>query len=150
MGREQAPRRRNTSLYEVLQVSPRAQSEVIQASYRVLARQCHPDLNPGPAAAERMRALNGAYHVLRDSERRAQYDAQHTWLALAPSSGRSNGRSIATAPSRSPLDDRSMAAAGTWGFRGRLALLVVGLMATLTLLLWLILEILSDSPGLGF
>src|SRR5215216_1733963 len=72
---------RQLNLYEVLQVSPKASPEVVQAAYRVLARAYHPDVNDTPHAARMMRQLNAAYRVLGDPERRAKYDAQraHQW-----------------------------------------------------------------------
>jgi len=57
--------------YEVLQVNPRADAEVIRAAYRVLARKYHPDHGGDPAA---MIALNDAWDVLGDQSRRAAYD----------------------------------------------------------------------------
>ena len=64
------------NLYELLQVSPRANSEVIRAAYHVLARSYHPDINPAPSAAYQMRVINQAYAVLSDPVQRAQYDAR--------------------------------------------------------------------------
>ena len=61
--------------YEILQVSPDAEQEVVEAAYRRLARKYHPDVNRGPAAADRMRELNEAYEVLGQPARRAEYDA---------------------------------------------------------------------------
>jgi curved DNA-binding protein CbpA len=58
--------------YEVLQVHPRAEPDVIRAAYRILARKYHPDLG-GDAA--RMIAINDAWDVLGDPARRASYDA---------------------------------------------------------------------------
>jgi hypothetical protein len=63
------------SLYELLQVSPAATPEVIQAAYRALARRYHPDVNPDPAAGQTMQRLNLARQVLADPLRRARYDA---------------------------------------------------------------------------
>jgi len=62
--------------YEVLQVSPRASSDVIRAAYRVLARNYHPDVSTSPTSAVRMRELNAAYKALIDPQLRAQLDAQ--------------------------------------------------------------------------
>jgi DnaJ domain len=62
--------------YEILQVSPRASTEVIRAAYRVLARNYHPDVSTSPTAAEHMQQLNAAYNALIDPRRRAQFDAQ--------------------------------------------------------------------------
>ena len=65
-----------TDPYRILQVAPNADLEAIHAAYRRLARRYHPDLNPQPEAAERMRAINAAYGLLSDPARRAVYDAQ--------------------------------------------------------------------------
>src|SRR5450759_5064271 len=59
-------------LYEVLQVHPRAEPEVLRAAYRVLARKFHPDHG---GDARRMITLNDAWDVLGDPVRRAAYDA---------------------------------------------------------------------------
>jgi DnaJ domain len=69
--------------YRLLQVDPSAEQEVIEAAYRRLARKYHPDVNPDPAAAARMRELSAAYHVLRDPECRAAYDRRRArWRLL--------------------------------------------------------------------
>ncbi|WP_322794989.1 DnaJ domain-containing protein, partial [Tepidiforma sp.] len=60
--------------YAELEVAATASLEEIRAAYRRLARAHHPDTNPDPAAAERMRRLNEAWEVLRDPVRRADYD----------------------------------------------------------------------------
>jgi curved DNA-binding protein CbpA len=60
--------------YEILQVSPRAESDVIEAAYRRLARRYHPDINPDVAALQRMRELNRAFEILIDLRKRAEYD----------------------------------------------------------------------------
>jgi hypothetical protein len=69
-------------MYRVLQVHPSAEPEVIEAAYRRLARKYHPDVNPDPGAAVRMRELSAAYDVLRDPARRAEYDRRRSrrWL----------------------------------------------------------------------
>jgi hypothetical protein len=64
--------------YETLEVSPRASSEVIQAAYRVLARNAHPDRNHDGDAEQRIRRLNAAYAVLGDPGHRAKYDLECT------------------------------------------------------------------------
>jgi hypothetical protein len=71
--------------YRTLQVEPSADLEAIKAAYRRLARLYHPDLNPRPEAAERMRAINAAYRLLSDQRRRAAYDAQR-YLGPSPNS----------------------------------------------------------------
>src|SRR6266568_463644 len=62
--------------YWTLQVEPSADLEAIHAAYRRLARQYHPDLNPGAEAAARMRAINAAYRLLSDPKQRAIHDAR--------------------------------------------------------------------------
>jgi len=59
--------------YQVLQVHPSAELDVIRAAYRALARKHHPDFG-GDATI--MVAVNSAWHVLSDSESRAAYDAE--------------------------------------------------------------------------
>lgn len=60
--------------YKVLQVDSEADPEVVQAAFRRLAQKFHPDVASDPEAAGRMAAINVAWEVLRDPERRAAYD----------------------------------------------------------------------------
>lgn len=61
--------------YDVLGVSRNADENEIKRAYRKLARQHHPDINPGNKEAEaRFKEINEAYDVLSDKEKRAQYD----------------------------------------------------------------------------
>ena len=68
--------------YEILQVSPQAEPDVIEAAYRWLARKYHPDVNPSPTALQQMSALNRAHDVLKEPRERADYDRRR-WRALA-------------------------------------------------------------------
>jgi molecular chaperone DnaJ len=62
-------------LYETLGVSRGASQDEIKKAYRKLARQYHPDTNPGDAEAEeRFKEVQTAYDVLSDAEKRKQYD----------------------------------------------------------------------------
>jgi hypothetical protein len=63
-------------LYEVLEVSPRASHDVIQAAYRVLALNAHPDRNAASDAEQRIRQINAAYQILGDPGLRAKYDLE--------------------------------------------------------------------------
>ncbi|UKP00916.1 DnaJ C-terminal domain-containing protein [Nostoc sp. UHCC 0870] len=61
--------------YEILGVDKDATNEDIKKNYRRLARQYHPDLNPGNKAAEdKFKDIGEAYEVLSDTAKRAQYD----------------------------------------------------------------------------
>jgi len=61
--------------YAVLGVSPTAAADEIKKTYRRLAKQFHPDTNPGDAkAAERFKAISEAYTTLGDAKKRAEYD----------------------------------------------------------------------------
>ncbi|MBS3968570.1 MAG: molecular chaperone DnaJ [Clostridia bacterium] len=61
--------------YEVLGLSRNASEEEIKKAYRRLARQYHPDVNPGNSEAEaRFKEISEAYEVLRDPQTRARYD----------------------------------------------------------------------------
>ncbi len=62
-------------LYSVLGVDKKASAEEIKKAYRRLARQHHPDRNPGDAKAEaKFKEVSAAYDVLGDEEKRKQYD----------------------------------------------------------------------------
>ncbi len=62
-------------LYETLGVSKGAAQDEIKKAYRKLARQYHPDANPGDASAEeRFKEVQHAYDVLSNPDKRKQYD----------------------------------------------------------------------------
>lgn len=61
--------------YKILNVGKNADEKEIKKAYRRLARQYHPDMNPGDKAAEaRFKEINEANEVLSDPEKRRKYD----------------------------------------------------------------------------
>lgn len=65
-----------TDYYEVLEISPNANSETIDRIFRYFAQRYHPD-NPDTGNRPRFDEIVQAYNTLRDPVKRAQYDIQH-------------------------------------------------------------------------
>lgn len=92
--------------YKTLGVPRDASEQDIKKAYRKLARQYHPDLNPGDeAAANRFKKINEAYEVLSDPDKRQRYDSigpnafnqfeggNFDWMHWAQTGGGGGGRS---------------------------------------------------------
>ncbi len=82
--------------YKVLGVSKDVSEAELKKTYRKLARQYHPDSNPGDAAAEaRFKEISEAYSVLSDAEQRKEYDQVRAMGSgarfTAPGSGGTGG-----------------------------------------------------------
>src|SRR4051812_5481174 len=61
--------------YEVLGVKRDVSAAEIRKAYRKLAKELHPDLNPGkPEAEARFKTVTAAYDILSDTDKRARYD----------------------------------------------------------------------------
>lgn len=63
-------------LYEILGVNKNATDDELKKAYKKLAKKYHPDLNPDDkkGAEQKMKEVNVAYDILKDPQKRAQYD----------------------------------------------------------------------------
>ena len=92
--------------YQMLGVTRGASEKEIRQAYRRLARQHHPDLNPGDKSAEaRFKEIGEAYEVLSDADKRKKYDRYgHNWqqAEAAEAAARDGGfRDFRSAPGQS-------------------------------------------------
>ncbi|HJU31858.1 MAG TPA: molecular chaperone DnaJ [Hyphomicrobiaceae bacterium] len=91
--------------YETLGLARGASEQEIKSAFRRLAKDCHPDRNPGDKAAEgRFKELNEAYEALRDPQKRAAYD-QFGHAAFDGAQGRGAGFGPDFASSMSDIFD---------------------------------------------
>jgi curved DNA-binding protein len=94
--------------YQILGVSRSATNEEIKKSFRKLARQYHPDVNPDDRQAEeKFKDINEAYDVLSDEAKRADYDALLSGRPNRrprPSPPRSNASYGTAPPPRQPAE----------------------------------------------
>jgi curved DNA-binding protein CbpA len=60
--------------YRALEVKPDAEAEEIKSAYKKLQMMYHPDKNPSPMAAGKIRDINNAYEILSDQAKRNRYD----------------------------------------------------------------------------
>ena len=73
--------------YEVLGVDKGSDEQTIKKAFRKLAKQYHPDVNPGnPEAEAKFKEINEAYEVLSDSDKKARYD-QYGHAGVDPNMG---------------------------------------------------------------
>ena len=77
-----------TDLYELLGVPRKSSQDEIRKAYLKLAHKYHPDKTGGDKAAEeKLKEVNAAYHVLKDPEKRSQYDQFGTTDGSNPFTG---------------------------------------------------------------
>ena len=93
--------------YEILGVSPDADAKTIKQAYRKLARQHHPDVNPGnKEAEEKFKTINEAYQALSNPEQRKKYDELRAQYQRWQQSGRNprdfNWQNWAAQPGQEP------------------------------------------------
>jgi curved DNA-binding protein len=60
--------------YKIMGIEPTASEQEIKTAYRRLARKYHPDLNKAANAEALFKEMGEAYEILKDPEKRAQYD----------------------------------------------------------------------------
>lgn len=77
--------------YATLGLLPTSEDVVIRAAYRALIRRYHPDGNASTSAAARARAINAAYAVLINPEKRAEYDRMRAAEAWPNAPARRSG-----------------------------------------------------------
>jgi hypothetical protein len=74
--------------YETLGVDPACSQEEIKKAYHKLALTYHPDVNKTEKARDLMKAVNEAYEVLSDLEKRADYDSKLRMMRPEPYVGK--------------------------------------------------------------
>ena len=66
--------------YEILEISENASQEIVEKAYKTLAMKYHPDLHGNSTCdenyEEKLKLINEAYEVLKDKEKRAEYDEE--------------------------------------------------------------------------
>lgn len=61
--------------YDVLEIAPEASAEEIKKAYKTAVKKYHPDHNAGKNANAQFRSVQKAYDLLKDEDKKAEYDA---------------------------------------------------------------------------
>ena len=102
--------------YRVLGLTPDASDEDVKRAYRQLAKQYHPDMNPGDAyAAQKMNEINAAYDQIKNPPKQTTYRTQYAdpfagWQHQRTNTGGST-QSAAVRRAQSYIQQRQYAAA---------------------------------------
>lgn len=70
--------------YQTLGVNKEASADDIKKAYRNLAREYHPDVSDKPNAEEKLKEINEAYEVLKDPDKRREYDNPNPFSGFNP------------------------------------------------------------------
>jgi molecular chaperone DnaJ len=108
--------------YQTLGVPETATVDEIKRAFRRLAKQHHPDRNPGnPQASERFKEINEAHDVLSDAAKRKQYDQLRKYGAFAGAGGyRGGGRGTGGGGAADSGIDLDLSDLGSFGGLGDL------------------------------
>ena len=92
--------------YAILGVTENASSKDVKSKYRKLARELHPDANPGDATAEaRFKEVSAAYDVIGDDDKRTRYDEVRKMGPIGPRFGGGPGPGPGTGHFNVGMDD---------------------------------------------
>lgn len=106
--------------YAILGVTDSASSKEIKSRYRKLARELHPDSNPGDARAEeRFKEVSSAYDVIGDADKRAKYDEVRRMAPVGPRFGGGAGPGSAGGHFNVGMDDIGDLLGGLFNRGGR-------------------------------
>jgi curved DNA-binding protein len=114
--------------YQILGVNRSADTEEIRRAFRKLAREFHPDVasNNKGVAEERFKAINEAYNVLGNSDKRRRYDSMaEDWRRYGSANGKPNPRGHGPGASQNESFDFAGAGFGDFfdsffeGYRGQ-------------------------------
>ncbi len=114
--------------YDILQVSPAADDQVIRAAYRSLIQRYHPDRHPGNADMAQVAAsLTQAYELLADPPRKAALDASLKAAAAMPQPSKPTSTQRAPRPQIAKQTTQTASASKTWALPVAGLILCVGL-----------------------